>query len=152
MTSPSPLVSDIEQHQMILMRANMIHLLAGMTVAVIAAAGPAHAQYDRDGRYVPSPMGVPRDPYAAPVPTYPGTPGGTTGTPIWPRGTQPSPPPKVLEQRPMDVPPSAAVPTGIVPLSLEQCDEGWSKSTHVTPVEFRRRCALLIKRRDPKRQ
>src|SRR6476660_5664693 len=29
--------------------------------AVIAVEGSALAQYDRDGRYVPSPMGVPQD-------------------------------------------------------------------------------------------
>lgn len=53
--------------------------------AVIAVEGSALAQYDRDGRYVPSPMGVPQDPYAAPIPMYPGTPGGAVGTPALPR-------------------------------------------------------------------
>jgi len=120
----------------------------GIVVAAVvtAAAGPGLAQYDKDGRYVPSPMGVPTDPYARPVPLYPGSPGGTTGTPIWPRGTLPPPlPPMVLTPRPAD---TVTVPytTLPVPLTLEQCEQGWSKSTHVTPVEFRRRCHLMKRR------
>lgn len=65
----------------------LIVLLAGMAVAT-----PAAAQYDRDGRYVPSPNGVPQDPYARPIPMYPGTPGEAIGTPSLPRAAiQPSP-------------------------------------------------------------
>jgi len=57
-----------------------IGLVAAALAALIAVEGPALAQYDRDGRYVPSPMGVPQDPYARPIPMYPGTPGGAAGT------------------------------------------------------------------------
>ncbi len=71
-----------------------------MAVAMIGfAAAPAHAQYDRDGRYVPSPMGVPQDPYARPVPGYSGSPGVPKGTPIWPRGAIPGPAPQASMAR-----------------------------------------------------
>ena len=49
--------------------------VATALAALIAVEGSALAQYDRDGRYVPSPRGVPQDPYARPIPMYPGTPG-----------------------------------------------------------------------------
>jgi hypothetical protein len=60
--------------------------------ALIAVERAALAQYDRDGRYVLSPMGVPQDPYARPIPMYPGTPGGAVGTPILPRAAIPETP------------------------------------------------------------
>ena len=56
-----------------------------LTVVTLAAATPARAQYDRDGRYVPSPNGIPSDPTARPIPMYSGTPGSAIGTPIMPR-------------------------------------------------------------------
>ena len=94
---------------------------------------------------MPSPMGVPDDPYARPIPLYPGTPGRAIGTPIWPRGTPVPPPPTVLQQPPNDQV-NRPLNTLPIPLTIEQCDEGWSKSTHVTPVEFNRRCSLLRRR------
>ena len=108
-----------------------------------AAALPATAQYDRDGRYVPSPMGVPADPYARPVPMYPGSPGGAIGTPDLPRSA--FPPPPVPAPRKPRVSTEPLRPT-FVPLTLEQCNDGWSRKSLVTPTEFRRRCALLVKR------
>lgn len=113
---------------------------------LLAASTPVLAQYDKDGRYVPSPGGIPSDPYARPIPTYPGTPGGAIGTPIWPRGPDIAPPPKVLQPPPITSYPSS-LPVPFVPLTLEQCDDGWSRATGVSRVEFKRRCALLQKRR-----
>lgn len=117
--------------------------------AMAAAAGSAIAQYDRDGHYVPSPGGIPTDPYAAPVPQYPGTPGGAVGTPIWPRAYIPSSPPTPrLKDRPgPDIYSGSSLPAPFVPLNVEQCDDGWSRRIGVSRVEFKRRCALLLKRR-----
>lgn len=88
-------------------------------------------------------MGVPEDPYARPVPMYPGSPGGAVGTPIWPRGDMP-PPPKVTRPR-ADIPRTPPLRPDFVPLSIERCDEPWSRATKVTPTEFRRRCASMRK-------
>jgi hypothetical protein len=91
-------------------------------------------------------MGVPADPYARPVPMYPGTPGGgAIGEPIIPRGSIPAPPaappvPPRIQTEPLR-------PT-FVPLTLAQCDQGWSRKLLVTPTEFRRRCASMRKYRD----
>ena len=57
---------------------------------VSCSASPAQGQYDRDGRYVPSPNGVPFDPNARPIPMYQGTPGGAIGTPASPRSVVPT--------------------------------------------------------------
>lgn len=124
-------------------RTPFLAVLAGTLMSL--AAGGAAAQYDKDGRYVPSPGGVPTDPYARPIPNYPGNPGGAIGTPIWPRGPELPAPPKVLQQPRTS--PGIIYSTPVVPLSVEQCDQGWAKSTHLTPVEFRRRCTLLKRKR-----
>ncbi len=111
--------------------------------ALIVSSGAAHAQYDRDGRYVPSPMGVPADPYARVVPGYSGTPGRVLGTP-----NPPPAPPKLrvpeYGSRPAvstDIPEGGA--RSVVPLSLAECDAGWSKSLGVPKVEFNRRCKRM---------
>lgn len=114
-------------------------LLAAL--ALCAGAGLAMAEYDRDGRYVPSPMGVPADPYARVVPGYPGTPGGAKGTPIWPRGDMPPPPPSA---GPRPYPP-AYYPRGSRPLRAAQCREGWNRRLGIPQVEFRTRCRLILK-------
>ncbi len=110
--------------------------------AIAATAGYGHAQYDRDGRYVPSPGGIPSDPYARPIPGYSGTPGGAIGTPSLPRYLYP--PPAVITA-PRQTVPATVLPSSR-PLSIEQCHDGWSKSTRVTPVEFKRRCYLMLRR------
>ena len=125
-----------------------------MVVAVAALAAitvGASAQYDRDGRYVPSPGGIPRDPYAQPIPGYSGTPGAAIGTPNLPRYLegQSSPPRSTFPSR-RPVEPSIVYPSSR-PLSLEQCRDGWSQSTRVTKVEFRRRCALMERAEERKR-
>jgi hypothetical protein len=114
-----------------------------LAVAAIAmTAGNGLAEYDREGRYVPSPGGIPSDPYARPIPGYSGTPGGAIGTPSLPRYLYP--PPAVITQ------PRQTVPANVLPssrpLSIEQCHDGWSKSTRVTPTEFKRRCSLMLRR------
>jgi hypothetical protein len=123
------------------MKALHSHWAIGTVLACLAAPTGALAQYDRDGRYVPSPMGVPSDPYARPIPNYSGRPGDAIGTPIWPRGNIPAPP---------DVPPLKPAETQrVYPSSTprivtpEVCDKGWSKATRLTPVEFRRLCARV---------
>lgn len=109
--------------------------------ALLALATPVAAQYDRDGRYVPSPNGIPSDPYARPIPVYPGNPGGAIGTPIWPRGPEIPPPPKVLQTPPTDraVRYSNELPLPL--MSAKQCRQGWSRATGLTKVQFRRQCA-----------
>ena len=114
--------------------------------ALLLAAVPAVAQYDRDGRYVPSPNGIPQDPYARPVPMYPGTPGGAIGTPADPRNSILTPPKVNIIPRPTDNTPYSY--SRSVDLTIDDCDEGWSKDLRVTKVEFNRRCALLRKKRE----
>jgi hypothetical protein len=119
----------------------------GMALAaVIAVEGSAVAQFDRDGRYVPSPMGVPQDPYAAPIPMYPGTPGGAVGTPILPRAAVPGTP--VVPPLRRDIPQAPPLYPSFVPLTLVQCGEPWSRATKVTPTEFRRRCTSMLKHQE----
>jgi len=121
------------------MGARLVSILA---FAVVLAGGPALGQYDRDGRYVPSPMGVPADPYARVVPMYPGSPGRVIGTP-----NPPPAPPKLrvpeFGTRPVAPAPVESGARTFVPLSLAQCDEGWSKSLGVPRVEFNRRCRRM---------
>ena len=116
-------------------------ILAIATAGSLLAGTGASAQYDREGRYVPSPMGVPTDPYARPIPNYSGRPGDAIGTPIWPRGMIPEPPrlPPMKPAEIQPVPPSST-PRVVTP---EFCDKGWSKATRLTPVEFRRLCARV---------
>ena len=111
--------------------------------ALVAVEGSALAQYDRDGRYVPSPMGVPQDPYAAPIPMYPGTPGRAVGTPALPRAAVPETPmvPPLRRDNPQPPP----LYPSVVPLTLGQCGEPWTRATKVTPTEFRRRCASMLR-------
>lgn len=103
---------------------------------------PAHAQYDRDGRYVPSPMGVPADPYARVVPFSPGTPGRVTGTPIQPPGPAPLRAPPVTTM-PLDPRAGTSEATLPVPVTRAMCSEGWSVDTGIPKVEFNRRCRRM---------
>lgn len=125
------------------MSRHRFHVLLAIALSVvITASHAAFAQYDRDGRYVPSPMGKPADPYARPIPLYPGTPGEAVGTPIWPR----DPPlllPPVTTERPSLPPSISSSGRRVVPLTLDQCDEGWSKGLGLPRVEFNRRCKRM---------
>jgi hypothetical protein len=105
---------------------------------MVPLGGGAVAEYDRDGRYVPSPLGIPADPYARPIPNYSGKPGDNKGTPIWPRGTPSAPLPTMLPrtEAPVNRYPSR-LPVALTP---EQCADGWSKSLGLTKVEFNRVC------------
>lgn len=131
---------------MTVMQTRRLHRTALAAAALLAVASPALAQYDRDGKYVPSPMGVPADPYAKPIPNYSGKPGAGIGTPVWPR-VQPYQQPNALAPRP-EVPitrrPSNTLP---VPISVDECEEGWSKSTRVPRVEFNRRCRVILRQK-----
>jgi hypothetical protein len=123
-----------------------VSVAAATLAALIALEGSSLAQYDRDGRYVPSPMGVPLDPYAAPIPMYPGTPGGAVGTPVLPRAAVPETP--VVPPLRRDIPRAPPLYPNFVPLTLGQCGEPWSRATKVTPTEFRRRCASMLKHQE----
>ncbi len=113
-----------------------------MVVAtMMAAADPGLAQYDRNGRYVPSPMGVPADPYARVVPNYSGTPGRVTGTPVSPPPPEPLKVPPLTTQR-LD-PAAGTYSAPLVPLTADQCKEGWSVETNIPRVEFNRRCSRM---------
>jgi hypothetical protein len=110
-------------------------------VLSLAAAAPADAQYDREGRYVPSPMGVPQDPTARPIPNYPGTPGGAIGTP-WEPPLAPSPPLAPMRPRVGSPPPS-----GSAPISTARCESGWSPKFRMSKAEFEARCRKLLRAR-----
>ena len=117
--------------------------------ACLAGIGdPCLAQYDRDGRYVPSPNGIPTDPYARPIPGYSGTPGQPSGTPIEPRAAIP----QVPRVAPLSPPPQARQPRDDdprhypVPLTARDCRKGWSASSQLTRRAFDRQCQLLRER------
>jgi hypothetical protein len=105
----------------------------------VLLARPALAQYDRDGRYVPSPMGVPSDPNARAIPLYPGTPGAATGT-----EPQRAPPP-VPQLAPMRGREAEALPPPrIIALSAERCRQGWSRASGLPKRVFEARCARRL--------
>lgn len=114
-------------------------------VISFAGAGSVAAQYDREGRYVPSPLGQPADPYARPIPNYSGKPGAAIGTPRLPRAYEIQPPTAPLLYRAPETVkvPSASATVPLVPLSRQQCDEGWLPESNVPRVEFNRRCARM---------
>jgi hypothetical protein len=118
-------------------------LLAAL--ALFAAPGVGLAQYDREGRYVPSPMGVPADPHARPIPGYTGTPGGAVGAPIVPRGAMPVPPaiPRPRSE-PVD-PPIVSLPRAIH-LPARSCSRSWTAASRLSRAEFERRCRALLPR------
>lgn len=125
----------------------MRHSLASFVIPVAAAlltAGSAMAQYDRDGRYVPSPNGIPSDPAARPIPMDPGTPGAAIGTPSLPRSQMA--PPHALPA------PTTAVPIQPGSTNLKRfrappqenkinCASRWSRSTGITERNFNRMCS-----------
>jgi hypothetical protein len=127
------------------MAYNIRNLFLVAMTALLSAMAPAQAQYDRDGRYVPSPNGIPADPYAKPpVSGYPGTPGGARNAPLeLPRGGIPSgatPVPRLTEPK---LQPYAPLPPR---RNVVRCDAPWSKVTGLTPTEFRRHCKIEKKR------
>jgi hypothetical protein len=111
---------------------------------LVATATPSLAQYDRDGRYVPSPNGVPLDPNAQLIPLYPGTPllpgqsGATLGTP---RALNP---PAAMPQA---LPPRLAEPSGsgsgLARFRRIRCADGWTARTGVSRMAFTRWCRPL---------
>jgi hypothetical protein len=120
-------------------------------LAALAAFAPASAQYDRDGRYVPSPLGQPADPYRSTIPNYSGKPGAAIGTPKLPRAydVQPRAEPQLRRDAPVvRYPGQTSLP---VPLTIEQCEEAWSAKTRVSRVEFNRRCARMLRARAQKK-
>jgi len=114
---------------------------AALAAAVMASAVPASAQYDRDGRYVPSPMGIPTDPDARIIQGYPGTPtpGGAVGAPTVPRDHEP----RLAPMKPRVGVDNTVLTTRTVPLNKKRCSEGWSKKLGITSAEFEIRCAKI---------
>ena len=113
----------------------------GVCLAFAAGLPTAEAQYDATGRYVPSPMGVPRDPQASTVPLYPGKPGGAIGTPRLPqsRELKSIDPPKYTPR--MDPPRGAeSLPVAV---TAEQCKQGWTRETGLTFRRFKYLCKTL---------
>lgn len=107
------------------------------------SAVAAHAQYDRDGRYVPSPMGKPADPTRSYVPGYTGTPGGTNRI---------APLPQIKETQPLKIAPyDARQKTRIYntePLpatfpTAEQCKAGWSREFAIPRSRYTRACRAM---------
>ena len=130
------------------MQHHTIRRLLLVLPVIWIAAGPASAQYDKDGRYVPSPNGIPADPYARPIPGYSGTPGQANGTPIEPRASIPQVPPvaplKVPELTPRA---SRDSPRPLpIPVTEAQCRKGWSGSTGLSRREFAQWCDLVLDR------
>ena len=129
------------------MNHRLIRFLLGVA-ALVAAAGGLRAQYDKDGRYVPSPNGVPSDPYAQPIPVYPGTPGQAIGTPSLPRAALP--PPQTVA--PLATPPVRTYPgeslprPRLEPLTAAHCRAGWHASSGLSQRQFNRRCDALLDR------
>ena len=92
-------------------------------------------------------MGKPADPYARPIPNYSGTPGAAIGEPIVPRGAI-NPPPIELAPRLPDAPAPRPIEALPPPLTKAQCSEDWSRATRMTPSEFKRRCSLILRRKN----
>jgi len=110
-------------------------------LALAAGLPPAWAQYDASGKYVPSPMGVPRDPYASTVPLYSGKPGDAVGTPRLPRAYELKPiePP---EYTPRMAPPHSTESLPVA-VTIEQCEQGWTRETGLTVRRFYQLCKAL---------
>src|SRR5262245_10941868 len=65
---------------------------------------------------------------------------------IWPRGAIPENPLVPPLQR--DIPQAPPLYPRFVPLTLAQCASPWSRATKLTPTEFRRRCASMLKHQE----
>lgn len=116
---------------------------AFISVALTLSAGPANAQYDRDGRYVPSPMGKPADPSRTYVPGYTGKPGGTNRL---------APLPQIKEAQPLTYPKYDArqtpranytEPLPVVSPTEEQCKAGWSRDFAIPRSRYTRACRAM---------
>jgi hypothetical protein len=126
------------------MRRSGFIIAIWIALPVFAATESARAQYDRDGRYVPSPNGIPSDPDARLVPMHPGTPGNAIGTPQLPRSAFPPAPRPVPRESPQarDV----QIPSYRVPLTVKRCQGGWSPALGMARPEFTRRCKIVLSR------
>ncbi len=116
---------------------------AALTLLLAAAmASGALAQYDSQGRYVPSPMGQPGDPYRSTVPGYPGTPGGSKRLAPPSRGQQIETP----NIAPFDARlerPSSTAPLSVIYPTRAQCEAGWSRDSGIPKTRFARACKAM---------
>ena len=74
------------------LRAPARAAFVALAALIVVATTPARAEYDANGRYVPSPMGKPSDPYRSYVPGYTGKPGGTKRPSTIPQAYELKPP------------------------------------------------------------
>lgn len=127
-----------------------LHAGAVFSVGAVIAlhlAPAANAQYDSSGRYVPSPMGKPSDPYRSSVPGYTGTPGGTKRFAPTPRGFQ---------VQPLKIPPftprqdrqTTTAPLPAVYPTRADCKAGWSRDSALPKVRFARACRFMLGRKN----
>lgn len=121
-------------------KSSLVFICAAL--ALIASA-PAHAQYDRDGRYVPSPMGKPADPARTYVPGYTGKPGGTNRL---------APLPQIKEAQPLKLPPYDArvtprtnysEPLPVAYPTEDQCKAGWSRDFAIPRSRYTKACRAM---------
>ena len=108
----------------------------------------AHAEYDSQGRYVPSPMGRPSDPYRSYVPGYTGKP-AEPGKPGEPKRFAPTPRamqvplPKIAPFDARQPRPATAEPLPLVQPTPAQCKAGWSRATAISRSRFTRACRAM---------
>lgn len=122
--------------------------LLALALLTLLAAPAAHAQYDRDGRYVPSPMGRPSDPYRSYIPGYTGKPGDAKRIAPTPRAFRTEPPLPNLprfEAAPgsQRTRPSSSQPLPVVYPTRAQCAAGWSRDVNIPRARFARACRAL---------
>lgn len=115
------------------------------TAGLVIVDGDRHmalAQYDSQGRYVPSPFGKPRDPYRSIVPLYTGKPGGSARLPNRPAAYDVKPPRQPAYDQPVPRRRKGAPADQPIPTTA-QCRTGWSKEIGVTRAWFKRVCKLI---------
>lgn len=115
---------------------------AAVALLLSVGATSAHAQYDRDGRYVPSPMGKPADPARTYVPGYTGKPGGSKGLAPLPRIQQVQP----LKVSPYDARQKPRTYTEPLPVAYPtegQCKAGWSRKFAIPRSRYTRACRAM---------
>lgn len=123
---------------------------AALALLIVSAAlgigdGNRHmalAQYDSQGRYVPSPFGKPGDPYRSIVPLYTGKPGGTARLPNRPPAYDVKPPRQPAYDQPVPRRRKGAPADQPIPTTA-QCRTGWSKEIGVTRAWFKRVCKII---------
>ncbi len=111
---------------------------------LLAGAHSASAEYDANGRYVPSPMGKPSDPYRSYVPGYTGTPGAPKRFAPTPRAFRVEPPLPNLKR--FEDAPERRINTAPLPVvypTAAQCKTGWSRALAIPRTRFTKACRQM---------